>query len=155
MEENTGVPGVGDDILAQAREMIGKEGTSCVVIREGKIIHSADGRGVSPLLMLYNMDREKLRGSCVVDRVIGKAAAMILDLGKVNSVYGGIMSHAAQGYLSERGIPFLYGQSVDLITDQTGEGICPIENSVLSINEPEAGLAAMTNRIAELQKASL
>ena len=154
MEEKTGIFSTGNVVFEEARSMIRCDGTSCVVIRGGEIIHTADGRGVSPLLMLYNTDKEMLRESCVVDRIIGKAAAMILVLGGTDAVYGDIMSIAAQTYLSARGILFEYGELVESITDRTGAGLCPIERSVLEIDDPEAGLAAMTNRIAEMQSAA-
>ena len=142
------------DILTEACDRIRSEGTSCVVIRDDEIIHSADGRGVAPLLALYNQHRDKLKGSCVVDRIVGKAAAMILVLGEVKAVYGDVMSEAAREYLTARGMPFRCGSYVDVISAQTGTGICPIESSVLAIDDPVAGLAAVIQRVAELQQAA-
>lgn len=146
--------GTSVDALVQARGMINKEGTSCVVIRDGEIIHAADGRGVSPLMALYQEGARQISGSCVVDRVIGKAAAMILVLAKAQSVYGEIMSLSAQEYLAGRGIAYQYGVSVETIANQAGTGICPIESAVLEIDDPEAGFGAIVQRISELQKAA-
>jgi len=149
-----GVMGSGDGAFRQALEMIRAQGISCVVIRGGQVIHTADGRGVAPLLDLYHNGREKLQGSLVVDRVIGKAAAMILTLGEAGSVYGEVMSVPGRDYLAGRGITCQYGQIVDVIAGQDGTGMCPIEASVLDEDDPQEGLGAMTRRIAELRKAA-
>ena len=142
--------GVAADAFTQARDMIRAEGTSCVVLRDGAVIHTADGRGVSPLMALYRGDVAKLSGSAVVDRVIGKAAAMILTLAQAKAVYGDVMSLAAQDYLAARGIAYAHGESVDMIVNQQGDGMCPIEQSVIAIDDPAQGLAAMSARINEL-----
>lgn len=144
-----------DAVVAQACEMIKTPGISCVVIDGEKIVHTADGRGVAPLLDLYGNHREMLKGARVVDRVVGKAAAMILILGQAAYAYGDVMSESAQDYLAKRGVPFSYGVCVDRISGQDGTGVCPIEASVLSIDEPEAGLAAIRHRVAELRGAAV
>ncbi|MDR0468529.1 MAG: DUF1893 domain-containing protein [Peptococcaceae bacterium] len=151
MREKADVLGVKAELLAQACDMIREQEISCVVISGDTVVHKADGRGVAPLLHLYSNQRATLDGSCVVDRVIGKAAAIILTLGKAKAVYGEVMSAAAQGYLAGAGIPCQYGSCVDVITGQGGMGICPIEASVLDIDDPEAGFAALTKRVAELR----
>jgi hypothetical protein len=151
MTEKANGLGVKAEILTQARDTIRDQEISCVVIREDTIIHTADGRGVAPLLHLYNNERDALDGSCVVDRVIGKAAAIILVLGKAKAVYGEVMSAAGRDYLTAAGIPRQYGLCVDVITGQGGLGVCPIEASVLDIDDPEAGFAALSERVAELR----
>jgi len=146
--------GVSEDSLKIACDLIRTQVISCVVIHDEAVVHTADGRGVAPLLELYNKEREKLKDSCIVDRIIGKAAAMILQLGEVKSVYGEVMSVAARDYLTKQGIPFRYGRCVEVISGQSGSGICPIESSILDIDDPVAGLAAMTRRMTELRGSS-
>lgn len=153
MNERAKILGVKPELLKEACEMLKKEGTSCVIIKDGGIVHTADGRGVAPLLAVYEKGREKLKAGCVVDRIIGKAAAMILVLGGVKSVYGEIMSSAARAYLEARDIPCQYGLCVNAITGRTGTGICPIESSVLSIDDPVEGFEALTKKLAEIRKA--
>ena len=154
-EEKAKDLGVSAELLTKACDMIKTQEISCVVINGEKIVHTADGRGVAPLLDLYHKGTDKLVDSCVVDRIIGKAAAMILLLGKAKSVYGEVMSVAARDYLTGRGIPFQYGSCVDVIAGQGGTGVCPIEASVLDIDDPEAGLVALTDRIAELRRSAM
>lgn len=140
-------------MIETAIRMTRTEGTSCVVIREGKIARTADGRGISPLLAIYHEQPQLLAGAQVVDRIIGKAAAMILTAGGVASVYGDVMSTAARDYLTGRGIEARHGRCVEVITGRGGTGICPIEQSVLEIDDPAEGIAALSKRLDELRRA--
>ena len=134
----------------KALDLIKDGNVSCVVIRGGEIIHTADGRGVSPLLKLYGGEPDKLNGSFVVDKIIGKAAAMLLVLGGVQKAYGEIMSVFAKEYLTERKITVEYGVCVDMISDRVGNGICPIEQSVMDEDDPEKGLVKILDTLKKL-----
>lgn len=141
-----------EGILAKALEEIKSREYSCIVIKESEIIHRADGRGVKPLLDLYESEngREILKGACVADKIVGKAAAMILTLGKADYVYGEIMSKAAREYLEQQGINYGFGRCVEIISNRLGNGMCPIEDSVMHIDDPEEGLSAIKTRIKQL-----
>ena len=128
-----------DGPLDKARALIASGDISCVVIKDGVIIHTADGRGVSPVLALYQKEPEKLKGSFLVDRIIGKAGAMILCLGGVGAVFAEVMSVSADRYLAEHGIPHSCGRCVDMISNREGNGICPIERSVLDTDDAHEG----------------
>ena len=64
----------------KAVKLIREGKAECVLLKNGKIIHIERGRGVSPLLRIYETYPEKMKGSRVVDKVIGRAAGMILIL---------------------------------------------------------------------------
>lgn len=139
-------------LLAQGQRIRAGE-YSCIVLQNGQVVYQADGRGVSPLLRLFDSDKEKFAGAMVADKIIGKAAAMILVCGGVQAVYGEVMSSAAQAYLQARGIPCRYGRCVGMISNRTGNGICPIEQSVLEIDDPHEGMQAMRKTISRLMAA--
>jgi len=115
-----------------------------------KIVYAANGRGVSPLLALYRNDPAKLKGSCVFDTIIGKAAAAILVLGGARAAYGEVMSAAARDYLARHNISAEYGALVDAITNRSGDGICPIEKSVLDAEDPGECLARIEAAVKAL-----
>ncbi len=141
-----------DAALAEASAIIKSKRASFVVMREGKVVHMDEGRGVSPLLRCYENTPELLLGCFAADKIIGKAAAMVLVLGKAGRVYGEIMSVAAWEYLRGRGIPASYGRCVDVITARDKKGICPIEQSVLAIDDPHEGLKKLKQTIVEMMK---
>ena len=140
--------------LAEALKLINSGKFSCVIINSGSIIHKADGRGVSPLLKAYANEPEILKNAFVVDKIIGKAAAMILALGGAGRVYGLIMSVSGREYLERHGIKAEFGRCVDVISNRERSGICPIEKSVMDIEDPREGLDVMSARIKEMMKSA-
>ena len=134
----------------QARELIKSGSASCVIVSENEIIHTANGRGVAPLLAVYRTAPEKLAGSYVFDKVIGKAAAVILILGGARRAYGGVMSIAAREYLEAHGIPAEYGCLAERIKNRSGDGICPIEQAVLDTACPEECFARIEAAVRTL-----
>ena len=141
-------------VLLEALKLINQGKSSCVIIRGCSIIHTADGRGVSPLLKAYANEPEILLNAFVVDKIIGKAAAMILVLGRVSRVYGLIMSAAGREYLERHGITAEFGRCVDVIKNRELNGTCPIEKSVIDIDDPREGLTAMNAAIKELMNSA-
>jgi len=142
-----------DPMLRSARAVIKSGLVSCIVIKDGVIAHAADGRGVAPLLDLYKSKPELVRDAFVVDKIIGKAGAMIVAAAGAKAVYAEIMSFSARDYLKSRGILGMSGRSVDVISDRDGNGICPIEKSVFGTEDPIEGIACIERRFRELRGA--
>ena len=94
-----------EDVLAEARRLILEEDVPCVFVREGAVLRPGEGTGVRPLVRALDEEPELLRGSVVVDKIVGKAAAMLAVLGAAAGVYGLTMSAAARDYLAARGVP--------------------------------------------------
>ena len=138
--------------LYKAKRMIAKKEVSCALIRNGRIIYTASGRGVSPLLTVYEQNKELLKDSFAVDKIIGKAAAIILVLGGAREAYGEIMSVAARDFLTLHAVTVSYGRCVDVISSRDGKGICPIEKSVLDIDDPSEGLLKLKQTLVDLKK---
>jgi len=142
--------GRNQDVFEEAKKMLKNSQASCVVIRNKEIIHTADGRGVSPIMNLHDNYPGLLRDAFVVDKMIGKAAAVILVLGGTTRVYGEKMSAAGLEYLEEHGVRAEYGRYIDVISNRNRDGLCPLEQSVLEIDEPESALANLRETIYRL-----
>ena len=125
---------------------------SCVVARGGVIVDARRGIGVKPILSIYDRHPEDLMGAPVADRVIGKAAAMLLVLGGAAEIYGAVMSESAIEFLSARGVPHRFGERVPRIENRTRDGICPIEQSVLGTDDLEKGLKSIRGTIQKLMR---
>ncbi|MGI6145577.1 MAG: DUF1893 domain-containing protein [Clostridia bacterium] len=137
--------------LEKAKQMIKDGKASCVIIKNDKIIRTLSGQGVSPLLLIYENEPEILQGAFVVDKVIGKAAAILLVLGGAKGVYGLIMSAAARDYLGAHGYQVNFGKIINSIVNRTGDGMCPLENSVLDIDNPEIGYHMLKETLKRLR----
>ena len=121
------------DSLETAIDLIRQDGCSCVLLRDGKIIHRADGRGVTPLLALYDEAPGTFRDATVVDRVIGKGASVILV----------------------HGIETACADLTPVIYNRAETGMCPIERAVLGIDELGAGLEAIRTTTLALRDGTL
>ncbi len=145
-------PRRGADGLCPARrsalKLIAQGTASCVVIRRSVIEHTELGQGIGPLLKLH--DEGALRGAYVVDKIVGRAAAMILVSGGADGCYAETMSRGAKEYLKAHGIPARYTTLTDTIINREGNGMCPMEETVKEITDPAEGLAALRKKREEL-----
>ena len=128
----------------------------CAVIKNNVIVHKGRGKGVSPLLELASSDEglRKMENALVVDRIIGKAAAMLVVMGGVTHAYGLTMSKSGEEYLHAHGVETKNNRCVDAISDRTGRGICPMERSVMEIDDPREGFEKLQETLAYLRSKS-
>jgi riboflavin transporter FmnP len=150
------IPSQEDMVIQKAIGYIESGECGCVLIKNNIIIHKGTGRGVRPLYELATSKEglAKLEGAIVVDKIIGKAAAMLVSYGKVSFVYGLTMSKSGQDYLKTKGIPTKHNRWIGVVTDWTGEGICPMENCVMAIEDPQEGLKAIGETMTFLRSKS-
>jgi len=129
--------------MEEAKELIDNNIKSCIVIKNEKIIHSVDGTGIKPLLNIYMENKQDLENSFVADKLIGKAAAMILICGKVKNVYGTKISKSAIELLTKNNIEYEYNELIEKVYNKDKTDLCPMEKTVLKIDNPEDGVNAI------------
>lgn len=112
------------------------ENITCTVIKDGKTYQSDLG-GLRPLMKWLNEEPELLEGSEVIDKVVGKASAMLLTYGKVRKIHGKLMSKTADNFLNAHGIEHSWDVMTDYILNQDKTDMCPMEKKVKDLNEPE------------------
>ena len=139
------------DYIKQGLSILESEKLSCVLIKNGNTVYKSGERGIKPLLDLLELEPRLLSRAFVVDKIIGKAAALLLLKGGAEGVYGQVMSAAALQCLTARGIPAGYGAQVDYISNRAGNGACPMETAVMDINDPETAYAKLKETLKQLQ----
>ena len=142
-----------DEIFDRAKEMIAAEEATFVVIRNNQIIYHDKGNGVRPIMKVLDSNPEILKDAIIVDKIIGKAAAMMLSMGKSVRVHGNLMSQAAAEYLERKGIEHSYERCINVISNRTGDGICPLERAVADIEDEQEAYNKLKETIAELMRA--
>lgn len=100
---------------------------SMVIIKDGKIIEESLAKGIKPIYDIYTERKESLNNSIVADKVIGKAAAMILANGGIKMLYTDLISDKAIEVLDEFKIEYEFAKKVPLILNRDGSDMCPIE----------------------------
>lgn len=134
---------------SEAVSRLYKEGLSCVVEKNG-VFYTSSLFGIKPLMQFLRRDRRFFAGAIIADKVIGKAAAMLLIDSGVSEVYGAVMSESAAALLKAHDIPFGYCEKVPLIENRTHTGMCPMEETVLSLSDPADAFDALEKTIARL-----
>jgi len=134
--------------LNKAIDYIKSGEATCVLMKDGEIIDKTSGIGVKPILGFLESNR--LKDMQIADKVIGKAAAMLLTLGGVTYVHGEIMSKSGRDYLQQKGIALSHGLLVENIINRDGTDLCPLEKSVVDIDDLQKGYQAIKDTIAVL-----
>ena len=131
-----------------------KNCSAALVNRQKNIAQSSFSRGVKPILDWLHDEGAPLDGAFVADKVIGKAAALLMVKGGVKKVYGEVISAAAEGVFESHRLPYSYKTKVPYIINRVGDGMCPMENAVKDIADPDEAEAAVLKALDQLKKQS-
>ena len=134
----------------QAKELLGTDGITCIARREGKEPLISRIRGVKPIVGWIE-EGEDLKGAQMYDTIVGRAAAMMYILAGVSFVYGRVMSRGGAAELEKAGIVYEADTFTDKIVNRQGTGMCPMEQTVLEISDPQEAFFALKAKIAALQ----
>ncbi len=135
---------------AQLAELLETGGHSLVV--ENGEVRTFDGRGVKDLLRLLGEEPQVLHGAKVADKVVGKAAAALMTLGRVAKVYAHTISTPAVALLRGNGVEVEFSEEVHHIINRDGTGWCPMEKACRDLQSPQEMLRAIKETMAELAK---
>ena len=117
-------------------EILNKENCSLVIRSQGKE-QCYWKRGVADLFYLLNNEPDVLLNAQLADKVVGKGAAALMVLGRVNDVYAHTISKPALQLLKEAGVSVSYSQCVEHIINRAGTDWCPVEKLCSSATTAE------------------
>jgi len=137
--------------IKKAKLIIDSGEASLVIIKSGKIVHTDTRMGVAAVLDLVKNSPDVLKGAIVVDKVVGKAAASLFILGRVGYVYGVVMSRPAAALLADANAGVRHDVVVDVIQNRMKNGVCPVEQCLYDIFNPNEALSAIESKLAELR----
>ncbi len=141
------------DAVGEAIKLLNEENATCVLVKDNAIISAESPQGIAYIIDLYHAG--KLENVFVADKIIGKAAAMIFSLGGVKGCYGETVSQAAVDWMKSKNMSFQCCCTVSMIENRKGDGMCPMEETVIDISDEKEALTALENKIAELRSAEL
>ena len=97
------------------------------IYRDEKLIFASRKERLLPL-MEYAMNRATyIDGVTVFDRVVGNAAALLLEKIKCREVFSPLGSENAIRTLLSSGIKYHFGKIVPYIKNESQRGMCPME----------------------------
>ena len=103
--------------------------------KDGQLIFESSEPMLKPLFLCLMQKREALNGATVVDKIVGRAAALLMALGKVKNVYTPLASETAKGVLMAEGIELSAKKVIPYIVNRDQTGMCPMEKMA---NESES-----------------
>ncbi len=130
--------------LERAKTLLSSTDSTIAVVLVDDIFTSQE-RGVKPLLHLLSEKKGFLKGASVADKVIGKAAALLMALGEIKEVHTLIISEPAIKVFEKYNIPCFYDKKVDRIVNRTGDGLCPMETLCLDVENPQEAFDRITS----------
>ncbi|MCQ2449896.1 MAG: DUF1893 domain-containing protein [Clostridia bacterium] len=134
--------------LEKAKDLL-TDGVSCVAVR-GEDIKISHQTGIAPF-MNYIAQGVDLKGYSVADKIVGKAAALLFVKCGIVSVYAVVLSEAGRDVLQQNGIAVSYGELCDNIINRKGDDICPMEKTVLEVDDPEVAYPLLRQTIERLK----
>lgn len=139
--------------VAQAIALIEENALALAVLRDERTVYSSSAPGIRAALELHDKSPELLCGAVIVDRIIGRAAAMIFADGGAAAVYGSVMDRMAMEELHAKGVQARAGTLVDAIINRRGDGPCPMEQTLAGITDPAVGIPALRRTVQRLMEA--
>ncbi len=100
---------------------------SFALIGGGKILYYSKSQGLKPLIFCVKKYRRQMRGAAVYDKVIGRAAALLLVYGRVRKVMTPLISRGGLAVLRRGGAETEYKKIVRHILNAPGSDLCPME----------------------------
>jgi hypothetical protein len=121
-------------------QKLNERGFGLMILRDGRLLLESQREGMKPLLMaLKNFGRTSLRGTVVVDKIVGKAAALLISYFQPKEVYCGTLSQRAEAVFQRYRLTYHAARVVPEILCRTGDDLCPFEKAVLDSETPVNG----------------
>ena len=136
-------------IAGRSKKLLGLVHT--FVCRNSNVTITSDKKGIAPIMDILKDNPEALKGAKISDRVIGKAAALLLIKGGISTLHTEIISRHALRVLKNSHIRVSYSRKVDYIINRKGDGMCPMERATLNIDEPEEAYSVLKAKLEELR----
>lgn len=114
--------------------------------REGKVIYRSKERGLHPLVECVKPRLAEMEGGTVRDKVVGRAAALLLAYSKVSHVCAEVASEGAVDLLRRRGIKMETETAVPAILNEKMDDACPMEKLSRDYSDGSKFLKALKTR---------
>lgn len=120
---------------------------SIVVVKEDKVVYKSDKNGLLPIIDIYDSDKSILNGAAVADKVIGRAAALILIKANISELYTELISENAISILDDTNIKYQYNKKVKEIRNRNNTDMCPMEKLSLNTENADQLIAKVKEKI--------
>lgn len=78
-----------------------------------------------------------MRGAVVFDKIVGRAAAILLVYAKVKEIWTPTISRSGKAYLTKNKVKIVYRNLADYVMNRRGDEVCPMEKMSRKMPEKE------------------
>jgi hypothetical protein len=125
----------------------------CLMIwRHAEVIFSSPSKGIRPHLeAIERLGKERLRDTVMADKIVGRAAALLMLYSVPAEVHAGVITTKARELLEASGILAYHNAEVSAIKEKDGRIYCPFEAMVQGISNPEKAYNAIVSKIKSMK----
>ncbi len=129
---------------------LNKSGNSLMIYKGGRLIFQSASKGIRPHLEAIEKHGEALRGTSMVDKIVGRAAALLILYSEAAEAHAQVLSRPGKQVLDMHGLTTTYEELVDHIKMKDGSIYCPFERMVQGVNDPDEAYAAIVEKMNSL-----
>lgn len=123
--------------LELAKLALRENNLSLVIVKEEQIVFETRVHGIEGFTRAIEKSGEKLAGSSVADRIVGRAAALLCAYAQVAAVFAVTVSKEGVKILALNDIRYEYENLVPNILNHDKTAICPFEQLTAGLANPE------------------
>ena len=123
-------------------------GNALMIYINGDLVFSSSSKGIKPHLeAIETLGKEKLNGAVMADKIVGRAAALLMLYSKPSEVYAGVITFTAKEMLEAEGVKVFPAEIVEAVKQVDGRIYCPFESMVQGISEPVEAYHAIVEKM--------
>jgi hypothetical protein len=126
---------------------------SLMIYDEKELIYSSNKDGIRPHLDAIELLGDKLHGKIMVDKIVGRAAALLMLYSQAREIHALVLSSPAKKVLEGK-VEYVYNKLVDQIKTRDGRIYCPFEKMVQNINDPIEAYYIIQKKMASFKNNS-
>ncbi len=136
--------------INKLKNILSENNYSIVIQSEMGEILTFNDRGVKTLIKIIDNNPSFLKNAILADKVIGKAAALLMVFGGVKEVFALVISTPALMVLEKNNITVSFDLLTERIKNRKGDGLCPMESLCLNIDNPETAYEKLKENLNSL-----
>jgi formylmethanofuran dehydrogenase subunit E len=133
-----------DDLKIAKNRLMNDDMNLCIV-KGGKILFESRSHGVAGFLKAVEKHEGNLEGSCIADKIVGKAIALLCVHFNIGAVYADTLSRPGKTIFEKFSLHFEYSNLVDNVLDAKRTSLCPFERLVKNVLDPDDAYKKLVN----------
>jgi len=123
--------------LNLAKKTLNQKNLNLVIAKNGEVLFETEAHGISGLLKAIKQLQDIITGSSVADRIVGRAAALLLVYSDVVAVFAVTISDGGIEILKNNRVFHQFERRVPHILDSKKADACPFEKLVANFSDPK------------------